>query len=205
MTPRKSTQTTAETYPCDPTRHGTPCRVQGCHAYDQAAGLEAAYQRFLVDLDSGRLFYFGESSHAGRQGFSRGTGWMKQIDSQTGQAIAYLGQLTARHRTLLDVVLAILRTMNPCASRAEWCAKMYQTAGEKMRENYDDVELRSGPEPFRHSECIRPYTRAERLLVLTTLSIISNKFGGGGAVPCHGWAAERLAKELGITLMEVPK
>jgi len=169
-------------------------------ATNTATDLDPAYERFLGDLDSLRSFDYAERSQLGRgQYVTRGRGWMKQHDRASAGAIVVLGQMAQRHYALLDVALAVISAMNPHASIAEWNARLFSSAREVLRREYDDVEKRSGPEPFRHSECVRPYTRAEKLLVLETLRSLTDEWMG------PGWAAQRAAQELGVKLPERPK
>ncbi len=156
---------------------------------EPAAPLDPAYERYLVDLDSLDLFRFAEKSQASRQGFARGTGWMKAPDADTGRLLALLGKLAMR-LPLMPVALAVARGCNPHASRAEWGAAIFIAAREALAAGFDDVERRSGPEAYRLSECRRPYTRREKLLTLETLRTLMDSHTG------LGWCAERCAKDL---------
>jgi hypothetical protein len=156
-----------------------------------APDYDAAFERFLADLDSGQLFIYARNSHAGRTS-PRGRGWMKQLDERTADLMILMGRMARRHRALLDVSKAVLRGCNPHASRAEWCAALFENALGVLRGQYDDVERRSGPEVGRLSDYVRPYTRAEKLLVLEVLRSIADEFIG------IGWAAKRAAEEMGI-------
>ncbi len=156
---------------------------------EQTARLEAAYAHYLIDLDSLALFGFAERSQASRQGFTRGTGWMKAPDADTARLIAVCGKLATR-APLMPVALAVLRAVNPHASRAEWGAKLFAAAREALSVDYDDVERRSGPEAYRLSECRRPYTRREKLLTLELLATLMDSYTG------IGWCAEKCALDL---------
>ncbi len=154
---------------------------------------DEAYTRFQLELDNLQLFVYAERSHAGRTSL-RGRGWLKQSDRNTAYTIEKLGRLAGLRSPLLQVVMAILRGMNPHASRAEWSAKLFQDARMALAQPFDDVERRSGPEDYRPSECVRPFTQAEKLAVLQTLHMCCDDWTG------HGWCAERLGRELGMLL-----
>lgn len=69
---------------------------------------------------------------------------------------------------------------------------------------YDDVELRSGPDPGRYKP--RPYTRREKFIVLEVLRTFDDD-----SVPGLGWCAERYAnseaglmRELGALGVRIP-
>lgn len=154
------------------------------------AQFDARFQQYRGELEDLTLFRYAEQSHAGR----RGSAWMKALDRETAEAVTAVGEMMQSHRTLLDVGLAIIRGMNPHASRAEWSAALFRNAADALRREYDDVERRSGPEVGRLKDYVRSYTLGEKLVVLETLFTIAGEFIG------HGWAAQRLAAELGVLL-----
>lgn len=151
---------------------------------------DATYERYKWELDALELFRYAERGHRSSGSSMRGTGWMKQIDQETGKLMVAMGRLVATRRTLLDVAMAVLRSVNPHSSRAEWEAKLFESAREALSHDYDDVERRSGPESVRQRDCVRPYSREEKLIVLETLASLCRSWIG------VGWAAQRLADEL---------
>lgn len=101
---------------------------------NENARFEAAYSAFLEELDNLQLFVYAERSHAGRTSL-RGRGWLKQSDRNTAYTIEKLGKMAGLRSPLLQVVMAILRGMNPHASRAEWSAKLFQDARSSRPSN----------------------------------------------------------------------
>ena len=152
---------------------------------------DQAYDGYINNLDTLQLFVFARNSHAGRTSL-RGNGWLKQTDSQTPKLMIAMGNMSARCLTLLDVALGVVRSINPHSSRAEWNAKLYDSAMSVLSGKYDDVEKRSGPESYRLSECVRDYNRSEKLIVLAVLQSLCDDYIG------VGWAMDRLAKDLGV-------
>jgi len=176
---------------------------------------DPSYEEYLQELDDLTLFRYAERSHASRISL-RGRGWLKAPDRDTSELLEAMGKMIRSVRSLLDVALAVVKSCNPHASRAEWSAKLFESARlaltEKyddvewsaklfesarlaLTEKYDDVERRSGPESVRLSDCVRPYTRSEKLIVLCVLDSLGENYTG------LGWAAQRCADELGVTTL----
>lgn len=154
---------------------------------------DAIYDRWLRELDTCELFLFAQRGQASRANFSRGRGWMKVPDSRTAKLMIAMGHMVERQRTLLEVGLAVVRAVNPHSSIAEWQSKNYETAREVLLGQYDDVELRSGPEGGRYR--LRPYTRQEKFLALQALHSLNDD-----SVPAPGWCASRFVEAEGINM-----
>ena len=116
---------------------------------------------------------------------------MKVPDQWTAKLMVVCGKLAMQRRTLIPVTLEILAGINPHSSIAEWQGKKYELAGSALSKDYDDVERRSGPESVRLSDCVRPFTREEKLLVYAALCTLDD-----GCVPSLGWCGQRAAEEL---------
>ena len=155
---------------------------------------DPSYEEYLQELDDLTLFRYAERSHASRISL-RGRGWLKAPDRDTSELHEAMGKMIRSVRSLLDVALAVVKSCNPHASRAEWSAKLFESARLALTEKYDDVERRSGPESVRLSDCVRPYTRSEKLIVLCVLDSLGENYTG------LGWAAQRCADELGVTTL----
>jgi hypothetical protein len=154
--------------------------------------VDPVYVRWTGELDRLELFRFVENSEASRQNFDRGCGRFKQHDARTAKLMVTLGKLAQHNRALMPLSLAIISRCNPHASIAEWNANLFKVAREVLAGGYDDVELRSGPETFRHSQCQRQYTRTEKFLVLEVLNTQRDDYS------TVGWCASQMAAELGI-------
>lgn len=152
------------------------------------------YAKYIEELDSLKLFEYAERSEAGRQHCARGRAWMKVPDRWTANLIVVMGRMVHHYPSLLDVALAVVRNVNPHSSVVEWQAKKFAAAREVLAGKYDDVERRSGPESFRYSDCVRQYTREEKLVVLEVLRSFTDS-----SVPGMGWCAQKLAEELRVT------
>jgi hypothetical protein len=152
---------------------------------------DAAYQRWLDNLDSLEAFRLATRSAMSRYGHCAG---FRITDERNAKLLTTMGSLATRYRALVDVAYAVVKATNPYSSVKEWEAKLYEAAAAVLKHGYYDVDLHTGPEPCRRSDAERPYTRAEKLATLEALRSLCDNYIG------PGWCAQQLAAELHIRL-----
>jgi hypothetical protein len=149
---------------------------------------DAIYADWLASVESLEAFENHRRSHASRGGHMAG---FKALDKDSATLIIEMGRLANHNRALLDVARHVIARSNPHASEREWAARAFEAAAEALAKDWDDVEKRSGPESYRHRDCVRPYRLDEKIDVLTTLGLITNKTSVVGL----GWCASRFYRE----------
>jgi hypothetical protein len=152
---------------------------------------ETAYQKFKEEVETLRSFHLHSMSHLGRMGHQS---MFRITDDRTANLLIVIGTMMRRQPRLTSVGLAIIRAVNPNAASKEWHANLFSAAASALSLPYVDVDAATGPEPCRWSDATKPYTLGEKLLVLETLASVCDGWIG------PGWAAQRLAAELGVLL-----
>lgn len=160
-----------------------------------AATLTESQQKVLdkyrEDLLSGRTLVLCANSHRSRYGYMppmNRTGW--------AQIMGVLAEMAARSDRLAQVATSIVGRVNLYGTNADACAKVYEQAFHAMKDKYDDVIGRAGPEAGRYSDHQHAWTLYDRVAVHYWLELATRGLrGDAGGV---GWCLALVAKEVGF-------
>ncbi len=153
-------------------------------ADEHAAKLDGAYATWIAGVESLDAFEWAAQSHASRGGHAAG---FKARDEDSAKLIVAMGELAVWNRALLDVARAVIGRTNPHASTREWAAQAFYAARTALAAGFDDVQRRSGPEPYRYSDRKRAFRVDEIVAVLETIRLLTSE----GTSPSLGWCARR--------------
>lgn len=115
-------------------------------------------------------------------------------------AVATIARMGARSDSLAQMSAAILsRLPNLYGTGPEVKARVYEGAAQAVRDGFDDVHRRSGPEPCRHSDAQRRYSLRELLMVEFYIAEACAPAAICASVPGWGWVTAALAEREGVT------
>lgn len=124
-----------------------------------------------------------------------GNSWLMIPTHHVGYTMRVFTELArAGDDALTLAALRVLQAINPHSSIREFVAKISQTAADIMREGYFDVSRHTGPEGVRASECQRPLSDRETLLLYRAVHA-TTCYGSGSAI---GWCAAIIFEKHGI-------
>lgn len=138
--------------------------------------------RFGADLASGKVFANHVAAARSRYGYEPPLG-----RTQWAMAMKQVAEMAGQSDALAQVASGIRVNLYGTASQAE--AAVWEAIAKAMRDQYDDVIGRSGPEGGRFAP--RAYTLAERLQVLAWGKRIAQPFAS--SAPGIGWCAQAIA------------
>jgi hypothetical protein len=140
------------------------------------------------DLLSGRYFRLHAASARSRYGYEPPLGRRPWAD-----ALVHLGALARESDALAQVAAHVAGRVNLYGTASQAVAAIYDAVADALAAGFDDVILRSGPEPVRFSDAQRPYTLEECLRLAQACEVICRPWSG--TAPGLGWAVTRLMEE----------
>jgi hypothetical protein len=148
---------------------------------------------YEADLMSGAVFArhaFSARSHLGYEPPMTSRDW--------AHVIVTLGQMAGSGDALARLTRSILAngTPNLYGTRSQAMARVKSAAAAALREGFDDVIGRTGPEPKRYSEAQSDYSLRTRLELLCWLTVACAPLGY--SVPGIGWCAQLLCEREGV-------
>lgn len=108
-------------------------------------------------------------------------------------AMGALVQLASKGDPFAQVANTCMHRVNLYGTRSEEAAHIYEAAAKCIREGYDDVIRRSGPDAGRPSESHRPFTLPEVIVIALWLSEATRKMDS--SVTQVGWCLRALMDE----------
>jgi hypothetical protein len=156
----------------------------------RSAADEKAITRVRDDLMSGAYFSRHASSHRSAIGYRpvlNHRDW--------AHAMKTIAEMAAESDSLAQVAHTIMGRVNLYGTRPEACAQIFEAAAEALRNGFDDVVGRSGPEAGRYSDHQRTFTLRERVLVAYWLEAATAPMQD--CVPGVGWCVDAIKDELG--------
>lgn len=151
----------------------------------------ATIEHFEEELLSGVVFARHAASHRSVFGYQPPVG-----SRQWARAHEILARLAGRGDAAAQFVACIMGHLPLYQSGPECAAKMYELAAHKIRDGYDDVHARTGPEPCRHSDAQRRYAPHEVAAFAVALhhATAALQADAGGI----GWCLAAVCKHHGV-------
>jgi hypothetical protein len=148
-------------------------------------------ERYRGELLSGTSFRYHSESNGSVRGY-------KPVLDRGAyvHAVRALAELASQGNSYAQVANTCLHRINLYGTRPEEAAHIYDAAAQCFARGYDNVILRSSPEPGRPSGWQRPFTLLEAIVVALWLQEATSQMTGDSS---HiGWCLQALMDEADV-------
>lgn len=152
---------------------------------------QAQIRKFEADLLDGTVFARCGASSRSVRGYQPVTN-----HRLFAHLVTTIGKLAGEGDQCAQVAADVIHAAPLYQGRHEMYAKAWEVAAATIREGYDDVVLRSGPEPGRPSTWHKPFALGAVFCVYVHLTEATAK--ESGSVPGLGWCASAIARAHGF-------
>lgn len=150
---------------------------------------QVTLDRYREDLLSGRTLALHANGNRSRYGYKPPLG-----RDQWAHAMRTLADMAASSDRMAQVAAHI--RINLYGDRAQACTAIYEGAFNAMKDKYDDVIGRAGPEAGRFSDHQHAWTLYDRVAVHYWLELACRPMAD--SAPGVGWCLALVAKEVGF-------
>lgn len=157
----------------------------------QTQAREAARERFIADIDSGRTFSYIEASNRSADRMS----YRPMVTSSDyGQVIVALGKAAQSSRLSAWAVDKAIRKVSPFFTGPQILAGIAQAFGDVVRDGWEDVAAATGPEAGRPGDHKHAVNHREAIFLNLIYKEVEYAITGLGHLPGPGWVLAELVE-----------